>query len=62
MPAHGQFIPAQDLIEDYIKSWDECPYKRYSEAKAHFLANHHPSYTPQEIEDRLIDLAKEYGI
>jgi hypothetical protein len=62
MPQHGQLLPAEHFIEDYIKSLDQCPYKLYSEAKAHFLANHHPSYTPQEIEQRLIDLANEYGI
>jgi hypothetical protein len=63
MPKHeGQVLPASYWMDDLRKSIQQCPHKAYSEAKAYFLANHHPSYTQEEIEQRLIDLANLYGV
>ena len=53
--------PAKNVIQAHRPTLRN-QWASYSQAKQDFLRNKSADYTPAEIERRLIDLAKEFGV
>ena len=61
-PVYGGIVPAIQLLPLLNAELVKARRQRYEELKAEFLAYKHSSYTPKEIEERLVDIANECGL